>query len=137
MTIELGKKKYTVEGVPIRALAEMDEAWDVYRKLVKAASGQDAGDSGFHQIVTPLAKWLVVLFKDQFTVDEVMDNYPADRFIADVGLMLQAVAGRVTDALTAFPTKARPVQKKGKSRIETLLTRFIPRTWKTDARQMK
>jgi hypothetical protein len=137
MTIELGKKKYTVDGVPVRALAEMDEAWDVYRKLVKAAAGQDAGDAGFHQVVTPLAKWLVVLFKNQFTVDEVLDGYLADRFIADVGLMLQAVAGRATDALTAFPTKARPIQEKRKSRIVTLLTRFMQRIWTLGGRRKR
>jgi hypothetical protein len=129
MTIELGKKKYTVDGVPVRALDQMDEAWDVYRKLVKAAAGQDAGDAGFHQVITPLANWLVVLFCNQFTVDEVLDGYPADRFIADVGLMLQGVAGHATEALAAFPTRARPTTEKQKNRIATLLTKFMQRIW--------
>jgi hypothetical protein len=137
MTLELGKKKYTVDGVPVRALAEMDEAWDVYRKLVKAAAGQDAGDAGFHQVITPLAKWLVVLFCNQFSTDEVLDGYPADRFIADVGLMLQAVAGRATEALTAFPTRARPIEANQKRPIATLLTRFSPRTWIQAGRRKK
>ena len=129
MTIELGKKKYTVDGVPIRALAEMDEAWDVYRKLVKAASGEASEGGNFSQIIAPLAKWLVVLFQNQFTVDEVLDNYPGDRFIADVGLMLQAVAGRATEALGAFPTKARPIEGNQKHPIVTLLTRYMQHIW--------
>lgn len=126
MTIELGKKKYTVEGVPVRALAEMDDAWGMYRKLVGAANGEQAEDASFEQVITALAKWLVVLCGNQFTVDEVMNGYPSDRFIADVGLMLQAVAGRLTEALGDFPMKARlPEESKKKSRTAALLTRFL------------
>lgn len=137
MTLELGKKKYSIDCVPVRALAEMDEVWDIYRKLMKAAAGQDAGDISFQQAVEPLAKWLVILFNNQFTVKEVLDNYPADRFIVDVGLMLQAVVGRVTDALTTFPTKARPMGTNQKNPIATLLSKFMPRTWKRDEPRTK
>ena len=121
MTLELGKKKYAVEGVPVRALAEMDEAWDMYRKLVKAAGGGQIENESFSAIIGALAKWLVVLFGGQFTVDEVLDHYPSDRFIADVGLMLQAVAGRLTEALGDFPMKARlPEESKKKSRYRSV-----------------
>ncbi len=123
MTLELGKKKYTVEGVPIRALAEMDDAWDMYRKLVKAAGGGQVDSDGFGKIIEALAKWLVVLFGNQFTVDDVLDNYPSDRFIADTGLMIQAVAGNVAGALSDFPTRARPAATK-KSRTGALPARF-------------
>lgn len=123
MTLELGKKKYAVEGVPVRALAEMDEAWDMYRKLVKAAGGGQIENESFSAIIGALAKWLVVLFGGQFTVDEVLDHYPSDRFIADTGLMLNAVAGNVAGVLTDFPTKARPAAAK-KGRTGALPTRF-------------
>lgn len=113
MDIELGKKKYYVDGVPVRALAEMDDAWDMYGKLIKAAAGQENGTAEtFKRVIESLAKWIVILFGNQFTVDELMDNYPSDRFIIDAGIMLQSVAGRVTESLKHFPTTARPEESQ-------------------------
>jgi hypothetical protein len=135
MTIELGRKKFSIDGVPVRALAEMDEAWDMYGKLVKAAGGQDGTSASFRQVIESLARWIVILFKNQFTLDELMDNYPSDRFIIDAGVMLGQVAGRITEGVKAFPTTARSETQT--SPTGALRSKFMGRFGKTDVRLTK
>ena len=49
-------------------------------------------------------KWFFVLFKNQFTPDEVYDNYPADRLMHDIVLAMMAVQTRTKEVLDTFPT---------------------------------
>ena len=45
-----------------------------------------------------------ILFGNQFTPDEVYDNYPADRLMHDIALALMAVQTQTTEVLDSFPT---------------------------------
>jgi len=47
---------------------------------------------------------LRILFNNQFTPDEVYDNYPADRLMHDIALALMAVQTQTTEVLDSFPT---------------------------------
>ncbi|NLO83813.1 MAG: hypothetical protein GX096_00030 [Clostridiales bacterium] len=49
--------------------------------------------------------WFCILFGNQFTPDEVYDNYPADRLMHDIALALMAVQMQTTEVLNTFPTK--------------------------------
>lgn len=109
MTLTLGGKTYRIEKVPIRAVAEMDKAWEMYRRLVRAATDDTAEENstGFAEVIEALAEWMVILFGRQFTLDELMDQYPSESFLSDAGLIMHAVLGRVTHKLEDFPTQAR------------------------------
>ena len=56
--------------------------------------------------------WFCILFQNQFTPDDVLDNYPVDRLMHDIALALMAVQAQTTDVLSDFPTMAatEPVQ---------------------------
>ena len=45
-----------------------------------------------------------ILFNNQFTPDEVYDNYPADRLMHDIALALMATQTQTTEVLDTFPT---------------------------------
>ena len=51
-----------------------------------------------------MVKWFCILFGNQFTPDEVYDNYPADRLMHDIALALMAVQTQTTEVLDTFPT---------------------------------
>ena len=51
-----------------------------------------------------MVKWFCILFNNQFTPDEVYDNYPADRLMHDIALALMAVQTQTTEVLDSFPT---------------------------------
>jgi hypothetical protein len=50
-------------------------------------------------------EWLCLLFKNQFTPDEVYDEYPVDRFWIDIFTIYLAVKNCVADRLSEFPTQ--------------------------------
>ncbi|MBQ8973309.1 MAG: hypothetical protein IJ074_09565 [Clostridia bacterium] len=51
-----------------------------------------------------MVKWFCILFGNQFTPDEVYDNYPADRLMYDIALALMAVQTQTMEGLDTFPT---------------------------------
>ena len=51
-----------------------------------------------------MVKWFCILFNNQFTPDEMYDNYPADRLMHDIALALMAVQTQTTEVLDTFPT---------------------------------
>ena len=77
ITCTLGEKKYTVD-------------------FVSQLTVTDALDT--------MVKWFCVLFNNQFTPDEMYDNYPADRLMHDIALALMAVQTQTTEVLDSFPT---------------------------------
>jgi len=105
------KQKYSVDFISGRALREMEPASKMYAKMVKlakaAAEGEDV--SGEQITVTEaldvMVKWFCILFGNQFTPDEMYDNYPADRLMHDIALALMAVQTQTTEVLDGFPTK--------------------------------
>ncbi len=53
-----------------------------------------------------LIRWFCLLFNNQFTPDDVLENYPVDRLMTDIVTALLAVQTQTTSVLTGFPTKA-------------------------------
>ena len=51
-----------------------------------------------------MVKRFCILFNNQFTPDEVYDQYPADRLMHDIALALMAVQTQTTEVLDTFPT---------------------------------
>ena len=113
ITCTLGDKKYTVDFISGRALREIEPAAKMYAKIVSVSNAALKGESIFpeEQISIPdamdtMIRWFCILFGNQFTVDEVLDNYPVDRLMHDLALALMAVQTQTTAILDEFPTKA-------------------------------
>lgn len=107
----LGDKKYTVDFVTGRALREIDKPVKMYAKIVAisraAAQGQKPEEEiNVRDALDELVRWFCILFKNQFTPDDIYDNYPADRILTDVVMALTAVQNQATDVLSDFPTTA-------------------------------
>ena len=93
----LGDKKYTIDFVSGRALRELEPAAQMYAKVVHianlAAKGQPVPEDAKFTIadaMDTMIKWFCLLFRNQFTPDEVLDGYPVDRLMHDVALALMA-----------------------------------------------
>ena len=113
LTCTLREKKYSIDFVSGRALRELEPAAQMYGKVValseKAAKGEAvAEDAKFtiSEAMDTMIRWFCILFQNQFTPDEVLDNYPVDRLMHDIALALMAVQAQTTDVLSDFPTKA-------------------------------
>ena len=113
ITCTLGEKRYTVDFVTGRALREMEPASKMYAKVVQfaqaAASGAEVPMDGAFTIpeaMDTMIRWFCILFQNQFTPDDVLDNYPVDRLMHDIALVLMAVQAQTTDVLSDFPTTA-------------------------------
>ena len=109
----LGEKKYTIDFVSGRALRELEPAAQMYAKVVQianlAAKGHPVPEDAKFTIadaMDTMIRWFCLLFRNQFTPDEVLDGYPVDRLMHDVALALMAVQTQTTDVLSDFPTKA-------------------------------
>ena len=113
ITCTLGTQKYCVDFVTGRALREMEPASKMYAKIVSfaqaAASGADIpADAKFtiSEAMDTMIRWFCILFQNQFSPDDVLDNYPVDRLMHDIALALMAVQTQTTEILDEFPTKA-------------------------------
>ena len=113
ITCTLKDKKYAVDFVSGRALREMEPAAKMYARIVAlsnaAVKGEEIPQS--EQVSIPdamdvMIRWFCLLFGNQFTPDDVLDNYPVDRLMHDIALALMAVQTQTTDVLSDFPTKA-------------------------------
>ena len=110
ITCTLGEKKYTVDFVSGRALREMEPASKMYGRLVRLSQDATEGKDVSQEQLTvtdaldTMVKWFCILFNNQFTPDEVYDNYPADRLMHDIALALMAVQTQTTEVLDTFPT---------------------------------
>ena len=112
ISCSLNGKKYTMDFVTGRALREIDEAADMYRRLVQittdASEGKDMSGETLtvREAMDVMVKWFCLLFNNQFTPDDVLDNYPVDRLMHDIVIALFAVQAQTTDVLASFPTTA-------------------------------
>lgn len=113
ITCTLRDKKYSVDFISGRALREMEPAAQMYAKIVHlselAAKGKEVPKDAKFTIADAMdvmIRWFCILFQNQFTPDDVLDNYPVDRLMHDIALALMAVQTQTTDVLSDFPTKA-------------------------------
>ena len=117
----LNGKKYTMDFVTGRALREIDDAADMYRRLVQittdASEGKDMSGETLtvREAMDVMVKWFCLLFNNQFTPDDMYDYYPADRIMHDISTAIIAVQAQTTDVLSEFPTNPA-AEKKPKAR---------------------
>lgn len=118
ITCKLGEKEYFIDFVSGRAMREMGGALEAYRKTMEAADALEKGEKIPEGTPTPkelydeMVSWFCLLFKHQFTPDDVYDNYPADRLVQDILWALMAVQRGVTGVLSEFPMKPAAKEKK-------------------------
>ena len=118
ITCTLGDKKYTIDKVTGRALREIGAASKMYSDIIRVSNavlkGEEIEDNtpDVSEALDVMVKWFCVLFQNQFTVDEVYDNYPADRIVHDLALAITAVHAQTTEVLSEFPTKAAQVNTR-------------------------
>ena len=116
----LNGKKYTMDFVTGRALREIDDAADMYRRLVQSTTDASEGKDMSGETLTVreamdvMVKWFCLLFNNQFTPDDMYDYYPADRIMHDISTAILAVQTQATDVLSEFPTN--PAAEKTKAR---------------------
>lgn len=113
ITCKLGDKTYRVDFISGRALREIEPASKMYAKVVKlselAVNGDEIKEDDTFTIADAMdvmIQWFCILFGNQFTMDEVLDNYPVDRLMHDIALAIMAVQTQTTEVLDQFPTKA-------------------------------
>ena len=113
ITCKLGDKTYTVDFITGRALREIEPAMKMYTNIsqiseaaVKGETVDDAGSISIPDAMDVMIRWFCLLFGNQFTPDDVLDNYPVDRLMHDIVIALFAVQAQTTDVLSSFPTTA-------------------------------
>jgi len=121
ITCKLLDKTYHVDFVTGRALREIEPAAQMYKKITdlgkRAANGEDipAEEFSIPEAMDVMMKWFCLLFKNQFTVDELLDGYPVDLLMHDIALALLAVQNQATEVLDEFPTMAAQTETKTKT----------------------
>ena len=108
VTCKLRDKEYRIDYISGRALREIEPASKMYAKLrditEKAANGEKYDDrQTVAGAMDVLVHWFCILFNNQFTADEVYDNYPSDRLMHDVCYAIIAVQTNLTEVLKEFP----------------------------------
>ena len=113
ITCTLGDKKYTVDFVSGRALREIEPAMKMYTRIsaiseaaVKGEEIENPDNLTIPDALDVMVRWFCLLFNNQFTPDDVLDNYPVDRLMHDIVIALFAVQAQTTDVLSSFPTTA-------------------------------
>ena len=116
-TITVKDKVHKVEKVTPRAIYEMGPALEMFTKIKRvtqqAMKGEavESGAEDIKQAMDVLIDWFVIFCGNRFTRDDILDGYPADSIMTDIGVALSAVQMGVTEAVTAFPTTARLPKK--------------------------
>ena len=113
ITCKLGEKKYTVDYITGRALREIEPAMKMYTRIsaiseaaVKGEEIENPDNLTIPDALDVMIRWFCLLFNNQFTPDDVLDNYPVDRLMHDIVIALLAVQAQTTDVLASFPTTA-------------------------------
>ena len=113
ITCKLGDKTYTVDYVTGRALREIEPAAQMYTRIseiseaaVKGETVENPDGLTIPDALDVMIRWFCLLFNNQFTPDDVLDNYPVDRPMHDIVIALFAVQAQTTDVLASFPTTA-------------------------------
>ena len=88
ITCTLRDKKYHIDFVSGRALRELEPAAQMYAKVVHlselAAKGQSIPEDAkftISEAMDTMIRWFCILFQNQFTPDDILDNYPVDRLM--------------------------------------------------------
>lgn len=113
ITCKLGEKTYHIDFISGRALRELEPAAKMYAKIVGISNAAVRGEAvpetdqlTISDAMDTMIKWFCLVFGNQFTPDELLDNYPVDRLMHDIALTLMAVQAQTTSILSEFPTTA-------------------------------
>ena len=113
ITCKLGDKTYHIDFISGRALRELEPAAKMYAKVVGISNAAVRGEAvpetdqlTISDAMDTMIKWFCLVFGNQFTPDELLDNYPVDRLMHDIALTLMAVQAQTTSILSEFPTTA-------------------------------
>ena len=113
ITWTLRDKKHSIDFVSGRALRELEPAAKMYAKVVHLSELATKGETipedakfTISEAMDTMIRWFCILFQNQFSQDDVLDNYPVDRLMHDIALALMAVQTQTTEILDEFPTKA-------------------------------
>ena len=116
ITCKLGGKEYTIDFVSARALREIGPAEAMYEKVMAITQahmeGREAPEAGLTvaEALDVMVRWFCIVFRNQFTPEEVYDGYPIDRLTHDIAYAMLAVKNQMTGVLSEFPT--RPAAKE-------------------------
>ena len=112
ITCTLGDKKYSVDFITGRALHELEPALSMYSKIVQVSAAAMKGETApeaeelkISEAMDVMLKWFCILFQNQFTPDDMLDHYPADRLMHDMALAIMAVQSQTCEVLSDFPTQ--------------------------------
>lgn len=108
LTVTLGEKEYTVEYVTALALREIRGPLEILARNSK----EQSDPAQYERDLDTMVKWFCLVFRNQFTPEEVYALYPADRLLHDITLAVIAVQNNISQALKSFPTKAAAEDKK-------------------------
>lgn len=115
ITCKLGDKNYQIDFISGRALRELEPAAKMYARIVSISNAAVKGETipeadalTISEAMDVMVKWFCLVFGNQFTPDDLLDNYPVDRLMHDIALTLMAVQTQTTSILSEFPTKAAP-----------------------------
>jgi len=85
ITCKLGDKTYTVDYITGRALREIEPAAKMYTRISAMSEAAVRGETldnpdglTIPDAMDVLIRWFCLLFNNQFTPDDVLDNYPVD-----------------------------------------------------------
>lgn len=120
--VELNKKTYRVDSVPVKVVRAMGPVQEVYQRLL-----DDPGKIKVEQDIDTLVNWFVLFCGNQFTADDVYDYYPGDRIITDVGLAIAALNTSVEKMLKKFPTGQETKKKEAPATLSRKFTGIISR----------
>ena len=119
ITIKLSEREYHIDFISGRALRELEPAAKMYARIVSISNAAIKGEAipeadtlTISEAMDVMVKWFCLVFGNQFTSDDLLDNYPVDRLMHDIALTLMAVQTQTTSILSEFPTKAVPDQPK-------------------------
>lgn len=117
ITCKLGGKEYHIDYISGRALREIGEAEEMYRRVMAATNAAINGESmpedapDIKAALDSMVRWFCVVFKNQFTPEDVYEHYPVDQMMHDIAFALLAVQGQMTQILSEFPMKPAATQK--------------------------
>lgn len=125
VTCTLNGKEYHIDFVSGRALREIGDAQKAMESLMraeKAISGGEQIDNAENFIestVDSMVSWFCVLFNNQFTPQDVLDGYPADKLIHDIAYAIMAVSNQTASVLDKFPIQPEATKQKKARRFRT------------------
>ena len=101
------EKSYQVPFISGRALTEMDMAEPAFKKA-------NRNEKPTRDDLQNCLEWFCILFRNQFTVDDLVDGYPAGDLLPDIFAAYMTMTSGAIKALTDFPLPPAPTNQAKK-----------------------